>query len=1274
MISVIRKFFGNWKKTSKLVGFVLVGMMAGSLLTGQAQAFVFGSQRQVSQWVQAGANLIGLRNETNNLRIGDDGNLYVDTTTGRVGIGTILPTAALHLKGGTTGANTAPLKFTAGSNLDTAEAGAMEFDGTNLYFTPAELRKTIAFTDSNITGNAATATNLTGLTATIANLNSVTGLLDTAAFTAGSDYATAAQGTLAANALPASSFTDAAVTGKLITGYSSGSGTVAATDTILQAINKLNGNDALKAPLANPTFTGSVTMPGTGIWNSSGNVGIGTTSPGAPLEVANAATGDIAIFSTAAGTDRFKISADTSDSNLSGQSGNNLKLGTSGSGTSLTILNNNGNIGIGTTNPGLPLQVNRNSATTDAVWNAAYLVSVKTTSMADGFGTGIRFRIQDDAAVENTIAEISAVRDGADNSGKIQFTPHSAGANSIGMVIDHSGNVGIGTTNPGGLLHLYSTTAANDNPQFIIENLPGSGSYSPSMLFKGVSATSPTISRDVAKIYAGFTTGNAWADANILFQTPNSVGTLTDRVIIRGDTGNIGIGTTSPEEALEVNGNIITTADGSLPHIVLDSTSSGDNWTAQGAYISIGENGALGSASMHLTYTGDGFGYSGAGTVATGIPAGGYWRYAYNSQAIYTPASVSIGSLTLGGTAISATAAELNILDGVTGLTAAELTNLGGVTATATELNYVDGVTSAIQTQLGLKAPLASPTFTGTVVIPSPFTLGATSVTATGAELNILDGVTGLTAAELTNLGGVTATATELNYVDGVTSAIQTQLGLKAPLASPTFTGTVVIPSPFTLGATSVTATGAELNKLDGVTATATELNYVDGVTSAIQTQLGLKAPLASPTFTGSVTMPGTGIWNSSGSVGIGITTPMANFDIAGTGGLVVASEANLDPGSNFNLVPLRNSGRLLLGWNRTGGGGETDLISNMVGGSPGGFNFYEYSDAGTLTHLVTFLGTGNVGIGMTDPSYQLQLSTNSAAKPTHNVWTIASDARIKTDISNFTDGLETVLKIRPTIYKYNGLGGVGFTDTESHIGVIAQEVELVAPYMVETGKGQIGGITVNDFKSYQGHALPFILVNAIKEQQGQIEELKLSLDNLGLINSTSTKANLSNAANPFQWLTTGLQTLGVTLSDGIANLKEVVASKFSGGEANIGKVQSEQITTRQMCVAGTDGETICLTKDQLKSLLDKNGIDRSVIVTAAPEATLPSENESNIINSTTTAATPENPTATTTVPESKETITEATPEVKATPQAETMPETEITPENASSTNDSQNQ
>lgn len=92
------------------------------------------------------------------------------------------------------------------------------------------------------------------------------------------------------------------------------------------------------------------------------------------------------------------------------------------------------------------------------------------------------------------------------------------------------------------------------------------------------------------------------------------------------------------------------------------------------------------------------------------------------------------------------TAAVVDISGGFDSTTLAEL----GVTASAAELNIMDGVT------------------------------------ATTAEINILDGVTA-TAAELNILDGVTATTAELNYVDGVTSNIQTQIdGISTELVNDT--------------------------------------------------------------------------------------------------------------------------------------------------------------------------------------------------------------------------------------------------------------------------------------------------------------------------------------------------------------------------------------------------------------------------------------------------------------------------------------------------------
>lgn len=60
----------------------------------------------------------------------------------------IAPTALLHLDAGTAAATTAPLKFTAGTNMSSPEAGAVEFDGTNLFYTTSTpARKTIANLD-----------------------------------------------------------------------------------------------------------------------------------------------------------------------------------------------------------------------------------------------------------------------------------------------------------------------------------------------------------------------------------------------------------------------------------------------------------------------------------------------------------------------------------------------------------------------------------------------------------------------------------------------------------------------------------------------------------------------------------------------------------------------------------------------------------------------------------------------------------------------------------------------------------------------------------------------------------------------------------------------------------------------------------------------------------------------------------------------------------------------------------------------------------------------
>lgn len=294
---------------------------------------------------------------------------------------------------------------------------------------------------------------------------------------------------------------------------------------------------------------------------------------------------------------------------------------------------------------------------------------------------------------------------------------------------------------------------------------------------------------------------------------------------IRGDT------TTAAKVDFTLHGlvgNVITQlADGQL------ASSIGDLYTAAAAGIAIvsiiivNTNTTTETVNLYLTPS--------AGTARRLIPKNmslgvGYSLHTDGQKVMVLDTNGQLCQ-SFGLTGVTATAAELNILD--------------GATLDVTELNYVDGVTSAIQTQMNLKAPLISPSFT------TP-TLGA----AVGTSLQL----SGLTASEILGTDGsknlvslAVATypsLTELTYVKGVTSAIQTQLGLKAPLTAPTFATSI---TGSYLTASEILITDASKNIVSAAVATypsLTELSYVKGLSSAIQTQLGLKAPLISPTFT----------------------------------------------------------------------------------------------------------------------------------------------------------------------------------------------------------------------------------------------------------------------------------------------------------------------------------------------------------------------------------------------------------------------------------------
>jgi hypothetical protein len=205
-----------------------------------------------------------------------------------------------------------------------------------------------------------------------------------------------------------------------------------------------------------------------------------------------------------------------------------------------------------------------------------------------------------------------------------------------------------------------------------------------------------------------------------------------------------------------------------------------------------------------------------------------------------------------------------------------------------------------------------------------------------------------------------------------------------------------------------------------------------------------------------------------NGSVGIGTALPSERLDVRGC--IRNTTNATYDVWIQGGAASSGDARNLAL----LGDIGTDKLFLNYGGEYAGGTIIYS-----------------NVGIGTQTPGYRLQVGdAGDGSQARANAWNLLSDASLKTNFTKPENSLEMIERINGYYFYWN----TG-SDKTKQFGFSAQEIDKVLPEIVSKG---VDGLLSLDY----GKVTP-LLVEAIKEQQHQIESQQKEIDDLkALVNS----------------------------------------------------------------------------------------------------------------------------------------------------------------------------
>jgi hypothetical protein len=243
---------------------------------------------------------------------------------------------------------------------------------------------------------------------------------------------------------------------------------------------------------------------------------------------------------------------------------------------------------------------------------------------------------------------------------------------------------------------------------------------------------------------------------------------------------------------------------------------------------------------------------------------------------------------------------------------------------------------------------------------------------------------------------------------------------------------------------------------------------------------------------------------DENGYIGVGVTSPIYTLDVSS--GVEVTDEIVMRVANDNNkgvyFAPTADNSS----FNINTRSGDTVIVGSpgesLVIGSNATFAGFRFSGA---TSAVTITSLGWLGLGgqytnsAEQPSQQLDVQGNGRFRAVGataffanlnitsdgTLTTATSDIRLKENIEPLNNSLEKLLQLSGVTYSWIG-------QEEKRIGFIAQEVEKVIPELVFTNNN-----TEDKIKGIHLDNITAVLVEAIKEQQKIIDELKVRISNL---------------------------------------------------------------------------------------------------------------------------------------------------------------------------------